>query len=113
MEDNTNSMESLFEKATDYGKTSYELAKLKAVDKASDVISEVIPRTFIVAIILFFMTFLNLGIAFWIGEILGEIFYGFFAIAGFYCIVGIVLHFFMHNWIKSKLQNCFIKQVLK
>lgn len=106
-------MESLFEKATDYGKTSYELAKLKAVKKASDVISDVIPHTIIVVIVTLFMIFLNLGIAFWIGEILGEIFYGFFAIAGFYCIIGVVLHFFMHKWIKSKLQNCFIKQMLK
>ncbi len=113
MEDQTNTMESLFEKATDYGKTSFELVKLKAVNKTSEIVSEVIPHTLIVAILTLFMVFLNLGIAFWIGEILGKIFYGFFAIAGFYGIVGIVIHVFMHKWIKSKLQNYFIKQVLK
>jgi len=33
MEDNTKLLESLFEKATDYGKTSLELVKLKTVEK--------------------------------------------------------------------------------
>ena len=45
MEDKTNIFESLLERASDYGKTSYELVKLKAVDKTSDVVSSFIPHT--------------------------------------------------------------------
>jgi len=39
MEDNTKLLESLFEKATDYGKTSLELVKLKTVEKTTDVVT--------------------------------------------------------------------------
>jgi hypothetical protein len=113
MEDNAKMIETLFEKATDFGKTSFELAKLKAIDKTSDIVSSVIPHTAVIVLFTSFMLFLNLGIAFWLGEIIGQIFFGFFIVAGFYILAGIVLHFFMHDWLKNKIYNYFIKQALK
>jgi fatty acid desaturase len=113
MEDNAKLIETLFEKATDYGKTSFELVKLKAVDKTSDIVSSVIPHSAVIILLASFMLFLNLGIAFWLGEILGKIFFGFFIVAAFYVIAGIVLHLFVHNWLKNVLYNYFVKQVLK
>jgi hypothetical protein len=52
-------------------------------------------------------------LAFWLGEILGRIFYGFFVVAAFYGITGIILHFFMHNWLKKTISDYIIKNVLK
>jgi hypothetical protein len=112
MEDKTNFIESLFDKVTDYGKTSYELVKLKAIDKASDVVSTIIPHSIILVIGGCFMLFLNLGIAFWLGEILEKVYYGFLVVAAFYCFLAIVLQLFMHKWIKKCVQNYFIKKVL-
>jgi len=113
MEDNAKLIETLFEKATDYGKTSFELVKLKAVDKTSDIVSSVIPHSAVIILLASFILFLNLGIAFWLGEILGKIFFGFFIVAAFYILAGIVLHLFVHNWLKDVLHNYFIKQALK
>jgi fatty acid desaturase len=113
MDDTTKLIESLFEKATEYGKTSYELVKLKAVDKTSDVVSSFIPHSVVFVLIASFMLFFNLGLAFWLGEILGRIFYGFFVVAAFYGITAIILHFFMHKYFKRIVGNYFIKQVLK
>lgn len=113
MENNTKLIESLFENATEYGKTSYELLKLKAVDKTSDVISSFVPHSVVLVLITVFMLFFNLGLAFWLGEILGKTFYGFFVIAAFYCISGIVVHFFLHKWLKKKVSNSIIKLLLK
>jgi len=113
MEDNTKVIESLLESATDYGKTTYELVKLKALDKASDGVSSAIPHSIVVLTITSFMLFLNLGVAFWLGEILGKLFYGFFAVAAFYAVVAFVLHFFMHNWLKRFFYDYIIKQMLK
>jgi len=113
MDDNAKLIETLFEKATNYGKTSFELAKLKAIDKASDIISSVIPHSAVIVLIASFMLFLNLGIAFWLGEIVGQIFFGFFIVAGFYILAGLVLHFFMHSWLKTLIYDYFIKQALK
>ena len=113
MEDNTRLIESLIERTAEYSKTSFELGKLKALDKASDVVSTVIPHSIVFFLLASFMLFLNLGLAFWFGNILSNYFYGFFLVAGFYGIIGIVFHFFMHKWVKKSLFNYFIKQLLK
>lgn len=113
MEDTTKLMESLLERAVEYGKTSFELAKLKALDKTTDVISTTIPHTVVLILIASFLLFFNLGLSFWLGEILGNIYFGFFVVAAFYGVSAIVLHFFMHKWLKKHIGNYFIKQVLK
>jgi fatty acid desaturase len=113
MEDNSNMFESLLEKAEDYGRTSYDLVKLKALDKASDTVSSFVPHSLVIVLIASFILFLNLGLAFWLGDILGKLFYGFFLVAAFYVLTGITVHFLMHNWIKKLAGNFFIKHMLK
>jgi len=113
MEDNARLIESLLEKITDYGKTTFELVKLKALDKTSDVVSSLLPHGLVFILISTFLIFLNIGLAFWIGEILGEIYLGFFVVAVFYGLTGFIIHFFMHKRIKKMVRNNFIKQMLK
>jgi len=113
MEDNTKSIESLLEKATEYGKTSFELAKLNALDKTSDVFSSLIPQSIVLLIIAFSMLIFSMGLAFWLGEILGETCFGFFVVAAFYLLSGILTRLFFHRPIKRLAANCFIKMALK
>jgi ABC-type multidrug transport system permease subunit len=113
MENNAKQFEVLLEKAEDYGKTSLELIKLKALDKTSDIISSFIPHSVVFVLIASFMIFLNLGLAFWLGEILGETYYGFFVIAGFYIFAGIVFRIFFQNRLRKNICNSIIKQALK
>lgn len=113
MEDKEKLMESLLEKATDYGKTSLELLKLKALDKTSDVASSFVPHSFVFLMIASFMFFINLGIAYWLGEILGRTWSGFFIVAGFYGLIGIIVHFFFHKRIKNAICTYIIQQISK
>jgi len=113
MEDKKILVEELYERAADYGKTSFELVKLQALDKTSDIVSSIIPHSVVFVLFASFMIFLNLGLAFWLGDILGRTYFGFFVIAGFYILIGIILHFFMHGWIKGKIRTYIIKQFLK
>jgi len=113
MEDNAKLIESILERTAEYGKTTFELVKLKALDKTTDVVSSLFPNSIVFVLIVFFMLFLNVGLALWLGEILGKIFFGFFVLAAFYLIIGIVLHFFMHKWLKKIAGDFFIKHVLK
>jgi hypothetical protein len=113
MEEKSKLFESLIESATDYGKTSIELVKLKAVDKTSDVVSTLIPYSLIFFLIATFMLFFNFGLAFWIGEMLGKIFYGFFIVAAFYLMIMAAVYFFMNKWLKKVITNFVIKQLLK
>jgi fatty acid desaturase len=113
MDDKGNVFESLLEKVSEYGKTSYELVKLKAVDRTSDVVSSIVPHTIVFVLLVTFVLFLNLGVALWLGDILGKIFYGFFVVSAFYILSAIVMHFFMHKWLKRLITDYFVKQVLK
>lgn len=63
IEENTNLIDELIEKAVEYGKSSLELAKLKAIDKTSDSISSVFAHSVVVVILVAFMLFLSLGLA--------------------------------------------------
>jgi hypothetical protein len=83
MEEKSQVFETLIERATDYGKTNLELLKLKAVDKTSDVVSTVIPDSFVFVMIATFM------------------------------LLVAVIHFFLHKWIKKVISNFIIKQLLK
>ena len=113
MENKVKLIEELLERTTEYGKTSYELIKLKALDKTSDIVSSFVPRSIVFVLIASLMLFLNLGLAIWLGEILGKIYFGFFVVAAFYGIIGIIIYFFMHNWLKKVICNYIIKNVLK
>jgi hypothetical protein len=106
-------IESLFEKAVDYGKTSLRLVKLKTLSKTSDVASTSLSHLVVLIFAFAFMLFLSLGLAIWIGEILGQSYYGFFIVAAVYALIGIFIQLFLHNWLKKVLDNYLIDQVLK
>jgi hypothetical protein len=113
MEDNARIIDELLKKVTEYGKTEIELAKLKALDKASDIVSASVPSLIVMVSAAIFMLFLNLGAAIWLGGILGSLFYGFFTVAAFYGIIALIMHLFMHKWIKKLVGDFIIRKVLK
>jgi fatty acid desaturase len=113
MEDYADLLGTLLNRATEYGKTSIELVKLKALDKTTDIVSSVVPFAVVILLVASFFLFLNLGLALWLGELLGKTFYGFFVVAVFYIVAGIAVHFFLHKSIKNLVGNYFIKRVLK
>ena len=113
MEEKANLIDALLERAADYGKTSYELIKLNVVDKISNLISTFLPYTVVIAFFIIFLMFLNFGVAFWLGDILGHFFYGFFIVAAFYGLIILLLHFFMRKWLKRVIYDYFIRQILK
>ncbi|RIH63430.1 hypothetical protein D1164_20090 [Mariniphaga sediminis] len=113
MDENVKLIESLLESTFKYGVAEIELVKLKALDKTSEVVSGLIPHVVVFFILVLFLLFFNLGLAFWLGDIFGNNFYGFFVIAAFYAVVGLVMHFFMHKWIKRKICNYLVKQMFK
>lgn len=113
MEEKVNFLEPLFERAEIYGNTSYELFKLKALDKTTDVLSSLASRGITILVIVMFITVTNIGVSLLLGEILGKLYYGFFCVAGFYGILTLALHFFMHDWVKKIAGNSIISQMLK
>lgn len=112
MEDKNNLIDPLVEKVEKYAKTSYELVKLKTVEKTADIASTSVSRGAVILFLSMFVVIVNIGIALWLGDLMGKNYLGFFCVAGFYGVIGCVLYFFMHNWIKKRVSNSLISQML-
>ena len=113
MEDRSEIIDERVERAETYGKTTLELIKLKSVDKLADGASSMAAwLAVIAALLIFFMTF-NIGLALWIGAMVGGSYLGFFIVAGFYALIGLILLLFKNRLIKKPLSETIINQMLK
>lgn len=112
MENNTNSLEVLLEKTGDYLETRIELLKLSTVSTTSEVTSSLLSKFVIALVLSLLILILNIGIAIWIGDEMGKMYYGFFIVSGFYLIVAIVLYYCRNSWIKKPLHDMLIKKML-
>ncbi|HET8860060.1 hypothetical protein [Marivirga sp.] len=113
MDDNATPIETLLKKAEDYSKTSIEFFKLTAISKSTDMASSFVSIFAIFIIVALSLLILNIGLALWIGKQLGESFYGFFVMGGFYALVAIPLHIFRDELVKKPISNSLIKQIQK
>ncbi|MBK5286810.1 MAG: hypothetical protein JJE25_15575 [Bacteroidia bacterium] len=113
METPASLVETLFNKAGSYSKTTIELFKLNAIDKSADVVASLLSRLAILMVVALFILIVNIGIALWLGELLGKSYFGFFIVGGFYALLAILLHAFRHEWIKYPISNTIISQMLK
>lgn len=106
-------IESLFEKFETYLHTSIELYKLRALDKLAQITSSLAASLVIMLIAIFFFLLFNIGIALWLGELIGKSYYGFLIVSGFYLIIGFLVYYNRGKWIKEKVSDSVIEQLLK
>ena len=106
-------LESLFNRTTDYIETGLNLVKLKAVKKTSEIVSNVVSNIVLCIIFTFFILMVNIGIGLWLGEILHKNYYGFFALAGIYLIIGLIFFAGRNIWLRTPIANSIIKTVNK
>ena len=113
MEKEATPIESLFEKAGVYAKTNIDLFKLRAIDKSADVVSSLASRLAFIAIGTIVFILVNIGVALWLGELIGKTYFGFFVVASFYALVALLLYGFRERWIKTPVSDTIILQMLK
>ena len=105
-------VEELFEKAEAYFKTNIEIAKLKAADKLAMGVSS------FAAVLLFFLFFsffylmVNVGIAVWLGNSMGQQ-NGYFVVAGFNGAIALFIYLFRESLVKKPIVKAIISQFLK
>lgn len=104
-------IEALFERAKDYAETRGDLLKLKAIKKTAEFGSSVISNFIVGALFSIFLLMLNIGLGFWMGELLGSTYFGFFAMAGFYLIVGLFVYSNSKKILKSPIADSIIKKI--
>jgi Protein of unknown function (DUF1469). len=108
----TTSIESLLDRVRDYIDTRINLFKLKAIDKTSGILSSIASIICVLLIAFIFIVLLNIGIALLLGDLLGKAYYGFFIVAAFYAIIGIILYSSRDKWIKTPIINGLVKSLL-
>lgn len=111
MDTKSNLIDPLLEKAEAYSKTSFELLKLKTLDKTADVTSTLVSRSMFTLVMSFFAFTLNIAIALWLGDLLGKAYYGFLIVASCYLLAGVTL-LIIHPFIKGRVNNMIIRQLL-
>ena len=113
MEEQTELVDELIEKGHKFGQTTLQLMKLKTLDKTSDVLSNFVSWLPVVICVTIFFLILNFGLALWLGKMMGEIYYGFFAVAAFYAMATLIFWLFRKPLIKDPLDTSIINQILK
>lgn len=113
MENNTSTIEILFERVEDYTRTTIDLVKLNAVDKTADVLSSLLSRLTVSIVFVMFGFLVNIGLSFWIGELVGKIYYGFFIVSSIYLVLAIVLYIVKDKVLKMPISNFIIAKMLK
>lgn len=112
MEKPASIVEELLGRVEGYGKTSLELAKLKAVKKLIPAATSATSQLVVISAFSMFALLFNIGIAMWLGDILGKPWYGFLAVSGFYLLLAIILHFALAKWLRKPISNFIIRQTL-
>jgi hypothetical protein len=113
MEEQTKIIESLISSATQYAKTSFDLVKLNAIEKTVDTTSSIVPTLIAISLFVTFLLFVNLGLSLWLGEILGNTFYGFLIVGGFYGVASLLIYLLFFEAIKKRIGNIIVKQLFK
>jgi hypothetical protein len=112
MKDKVILVEILLEKIEEFGRTNIELYKLKAIDKATNVSASLATGIAIFIMIALFFLLLTLGLSLYLGEVFGKIHYGFFAVAGFYFLIALIIFIFRKPLSKS-FNNYLINKIFK
>jgi uncharacterized BrkB/YihY/UPF0761 family membrane protein len=112
METPKNIIEDLWDKTEEYGKTSFELTKLKVLESGILITGLLVAKVGVILAASVCILVLNLGIAFYLGKLFGEIYLGFFIVAIFYLVATIILYFYLHSWIKQSISTIIIKEAL-
>jgi hypothetical protein len=107
------SISSLIDKSKDFLDTRIELAKLKTIDKSADVLSSVVVMISMLFIATLVIVLFSVGLALFLGRLLGAYHDGFFIVGGFYAIILLVLYIQRNKWIKTPISRELINKMLK
>lgn len=105
-------IESFFSQSKEYATNKFELYKLKAVEKTSDVATAVIAGVALFIVFFIFFAVLNIGVALLIGDLVGRSWLGFLILAVIYAIAGFVIFKGRNKFFKTPITKMLIRKFL-
>ena len=103
----------LVDRAKQYKDTTLELVKLRSIDKGTDALATASALIAVVVFASFMVVMLNVGLALWVGHLVGATYHGFFIVGGFYAIVALLTYLYRRRWIIKPLKNVLINFFIK
>jgi len=113
MKDKAILIEMFFEKVESYTKTTLELYRLKAIDKLTDVFATIASSLIIAVVVALSFILISVGLALFLGELLGKGYYGFFLLGGVYVVIAVLVSMNRKDWLEIKLNDYLINQIFK
>ncbi len=113
MESNKGEFSGLIEEVREYLETRSRLSKLKAIDKGSQIASELTTIILLGLFFLLFLIFLSIAGALVLSDLLGKPYLGFLIVSVIYMLLAIILYFNKENLIKKPIANSLISKLLK
>ena len=110
---NDSSISELFDLVNSYADTRIDLMKMKAANKATEVVSSILSRMIVVCIFVVAFAMLSIGLSIYLGRLLGATEYGFFAVGGFAIVVGGIFYASRHKLVKAPLSSALLKKAFK
>lgn len=111
-ETETTALEDLFFRSKEYLDTRIELWKLKGINKASSIFSTTVTAISLVLMGFVALIMFSIGLALYLGKVLGAYHYGFFIVGGLYIIIGLILVAFRKQLLKTPFSNWLIKNLI-
>jgi hypothetical protein len=103
---------SVMEQAEQYVKTNAELYTLRFTGKMATVISSIFSRL-IIGMLVFIVLFMgSMGMALWIGDLVGQAYAGYLIVAGSIALLTIILYVFRSTIIRKPIMNNIVSQIL-
>lgn len=105
--------QSLIDKVKEYVSLRIELAKLSAIEKGSKLFANIVTDSIIGILLVLTFVFASFGLCFYLSEVIGNTYVGFFIVAGFYLLIGLIIYAIKDSIIEKRLANRMITKVFK
>jgi hypothetical protein len=109
MEEEKSHIDQLTGHVKEYVETRIDLVKLEAAERVSSAASSIVLYIAFSIVGIFALAFISAGGAWLIAHYTANAAIGFFSVAGFYIVVGLIIYWQKDNWIKTPIINGVIK----
>lgn len=104
-------LEVMLEHLKEYAETRIDLIALEVQDKLSEILSSVATYAVVGLLMFFTLLFISIGAAISLSDYFHSSAAGFFCVAGFYLIVGLIAFLTRRSLIKTPVTNALLKKI--
>lgn len=113
MQEEKEAQNTLFEEIKDYLSVRSKIFSLQVAETAANVIANLISNAAALLFFVIFFIFASVGLAFLVAQWVGNTAGGFFIVAAFYLLIGVVIWMIKGDYIERPLTNIFIRNFFK